>query len=63
MNLKERGMTIGDLVIILIIILATTILVKSLNKDKKTIQNHINQEKVFYKKILLSKMHLTNLSL
>ena len=63
MNLKERGMTIGDLVIILIIILATTILVKSLNKDKKTIQNHINHEKVFYKKILLSKMHLTNLSL
>ena len=46
MNLKERGITVGDLLIILIIILSTTILVKLLNKDKKTAFNHSKQEKV-----------------
>jgi len=50
MNLKERGITIGDLLIILIIILTSTILVKSFNKDKKTTFNHFEQEKFsFYK--------------
>ena len=48
MNLKERGITVGDLLIILIIILTTTIFVKSFNKDKKTTLNHIQQEKVSY---------------
>ena len=48
MNLKERGITVGDLLIIFIIILSTTILVKSLNKDKKTAFNHSNQEKIPY---------------
>ena len=46
MNLKERGITVGDLLIIFIIILSTTILVKSFNKNKKTAFNHSNQEKV-----------------
>ena len=46
MNLKERGITIGDLVIILIIILTTTILFKSFNKDKKTTLNYSHQEKL-----------------
>ena len=46
MNLKERGITVGDLLITFIIILSITILVKSLNKDKKTALNHSNQEKV-----------------
>ena len=50
MNLKERGITIGDLLIIFIIILSSTILVKSLNKDKKTTFNHSNQETVSYGK-------------
>ena len=50
MNLKERGITIGDLLIIFIIILTTTILVKSFNKDKKTTLNYSNQEQVSYKK-------------
>ena len=36
MNLKERGITVGDLLIILIIIITSTILIKSFNKDKKT---------------------------
>ena len=50
MNLKERGITVGDLLIILIIIFTTTILVKSLNKDKETTLNHSNQEYIFYNK-------------
>ena len=45
MNLKERGVTVGDLLIIFIIILSTIILVKTVNKDKKTSFNHSNQEK------------------
>ena len=49
MNLKERGITVGDLVIILIII-TSTILIKSFSKDKKTTHNYSNQEQVTYKK-------------
>ena len=48
MNLKERGITIGDLLIFLIIILTTTFIVKSFNKDNKTTLNTITQEKVSY---------------
>ena len=36
MNLKERGITVGDLLIIIIIILTTTVIIKSMNKDSKT---------------------------
>ena len=50
MNLKERGITVGDLLIILIIIITSSILIKSLSKDKKTTLNYINQEQVSYKK-------------
>ena len=49
MNLKERGITVGDLLIILIIIITSTILIKSFSKDKKTTLNHSNQEQVSYK--------------
>ena len=48
MNLKERGITIGDLLIILIIIITSTILIKSFSKDKKTTLNYSNQEQVSY---------------
>ena len=48
MNLKERGITVGDLLIILIIILTSTTLIKSFNKDKKKTHIYINQEKVSY---------------
>ena len=48
MNLKERGITVGDLLIILLIIITSTILFKSFIKNKKTTLNHINQEKVSY---------------
>ena len=50
MNFKERGITVGDLLIILIIILTSTILIKSFNKDKKSTLNHSNQDKVSYEK-------------
>ena len=49
MNLKERGITVGDLLIILIII-TSMILIKSFSKDKKTTHNYSNQEQVTYKK-------------
>ena len=50
MNLKERGITVGDLLIILIIIITSTTLIKSFSKDKKTTLNYINQEQVSHKK-------------
>ena len=50
MNLKERGVTVGDLLIILIIIITSTIVIKSFSKDKKKTLNYSNQEKVSYKK-------------
>ena len=49
MNLKERGITVGDLLIVLIIIITSTILIKSFSKDKKTTLNYRNQEQVSYK--------------
>ena len=55
MNLKERGITVGDLLIILIIIITSTILIKSLSKDKKTTLNYSNQEQVSYKEIYYQK--------
>ena len=48
MNLKERGITVGDLLIILIIILTTTTLVKTFNKDKETKVNQIEQENFLF---------------
>ena len=48
MNLKERGITVGDLLIILIIIITSTLLIKTFNKDKKTTLNFGNQEKQSY---------------
>ena len=50
MNLKERGITVGDLLIILVIIITSTILIKSFSKDKKTTLNYSNQEEFLYRK-------------
>ena len=58
MNLKERGITVGDLLILIVIILTATILVKTFSKDGKKTLNLINQEKVSYEKILFSKNYL-----
>ena len=48
MNLKERGITVGDLLILLLIFITSTILIKSFSKDKKTTFNYSNQEKFSY---------------
>ena len=50
MNFKERGITVGDLLIILVIIITTTILIKSFSKDKKTTLNYGNQSTISYEK-------------
>ena len=57
MNLKERGITVGDLVIVILIIFTTTILVKSFNKDKKTNLNQIFQEKISLEKTYYHKIN------
>ena len=49
MNLKERGITVGDLLILIIIIITSTILIKSFSKEKKTTLNYSNQEQISYK--------------
>ena len=36
MNLRERGITVGDLLIILIIILSTTFIIKKYNHQKQS---------------------------
>ena len=46
MNLRERGITVGDLLIIIILIHTSTILIKSFSKDKKTAFNYSNQEEL-----------------
>ncbi len=55
MNLKERGITVGDLLIILIIIITSTILIKLISNDKKTTLNYTNQENVSHNKNLYQK--------
>ena len=49
MNLKERGITVGDLLIIVITIITSAILIKSFTKDKKATLNFSNQENISYK--------------
>ena len=56
MNFKDRGITVGDLLIILIITITSTILIKSFSKDKKTTLNYSNQEQVSYKKIIIKNL-------
>ncbi len=56
MNLKERGITVGDLLIILIIIITSTIVIKSLSKDRQTTLNYSNQEQVSFKKITIKNL-------
>ena len=50
MNLKERGITVGDLIIIIIIIITSTILIKSFKKEKKTTLYDRNLEKIILQK-------------
>ena len=55
MNFKERGITVGDLLIILIIIITSSILIKSFSKDKKTTFDYRNLESLSYKKTYYQK--------
>jgi len=48
MNLKERGVTVGDLLIIIIIIITGALVVNTFNQNKKTALNQINQEQLSY---------------
>ena len=61
MNLKERGITVGDLIIIITIVLISTTLFKTSNKEKKSTLNPINHEKVTSQKILISKKSLKHI--
>ena len=55
MNLKERGITVGDLLIILILILTSSVFIKSFKKDKETTHNYSNPGKVSYEKTYFQK--------
>ena len=57
MNLKERGITVGDLIIITIIIFTVSISVKSFKKDKKTTFNQIIQETISVDKSYFHKIN------
>ena len=48
MNLKERGITVGDLLILLIIIFTTTILFKAIKKEKNTTLSQNVFEEITY---------------
>ena len=41
MNLKERGITVGDLLIIIIILISTALFIKNIKKDNQTTFNVI----------------------
>ena len=51
MNFKDRGITVGDLLLVLIIIISTTFLIKYINNNKQTSINFINQENYSHVKI------------
>ena len=63
MNLKERGITVGDLIIIILIIVTSTIVVKTFNKNKNAALYTIDNEKISHRQIFISKNHLNNLTL
>ena len=50
MNLKERGITVGDLLIILIIIITTAFVFKTTNNNKKTSFEQMNQDITSFKR-------------
>ena len=56
MNLKERGITVGDLLIMLIIT-TSIILIKSFNKEKKTTLYDRYQEKISFQNDYYQKLN------
>ena len=63
MNLKERGITVGDLLLIIIIIITTTMVVKTLNKEKKSTLNLRNQEEISHKEKLFTRIEINHFNL
>ena len=63
MNLKERGITVGDLLVMLIIILSSTLLFKVFNNNKETKINLNIQENISFQGKLLSINYIKNISL
>ena len=63
MNLKERGITVGDLLIILIIILTSTLIFKPFKNNKEYKTKLDNLEHSYSKETLLSVNYLENLKL
>ena len=45
MNLKERGITVGDLLIVLIVIGSATVIIKNINNEKESNINTIKIER------------------
>ena len=58
MNLKERGITVGDILILIIIIVTSSILFKTFNKDKESSLKLNNQLEVINNDNLKSKNHI-----
>ena len=50
MNLKERGVTVGDILLFLILVFSIVIITKNINKDKETSFNLNNQTSIFLKR-------------
>ncbi len=50
MNLKERGVTVGDLLIFLVIISSTIFIIKKINNDKQSSFNFSQQEIIYLAK-------------
>ena len=51
MNLKDRGILLGDLIILLVFIVSITFVFKTINKNKQTSLNIINSELSLVKRI------------
>ena len=51
MNLKERGVTVGDLLIISVIIISTIFIINKLKDSDKQTNYYPNPTKVYLKKL------------
>ena len=47
MNLKERGITVGDLLLLLIVIFSAIIITKTFNQDRKSSYINENKQKIY----------------
>ena len=52
MNLKERGLTVGDLIIILIIIISTIFIINKVKDSKGQTYLHINSNELSATRVL-----------